>query len=28
VLYGVTLPKFGIPITWMSPYAGVGAGAL
>jgi outer membrane protein OmpA-like peptidoglycan-associated protein len=28
VLYGVTLPKFGIPITWMSPYLGVGAGAL
>ena len=27
-LYAFSLPKFGVPITWMSPYVGVGAGAL
>ena len=27
-LYAFKLPKLGIPITWMSPYVGVGAGAL
>ena len=27
-LYAFNLPKFGVPITWMSPYVGVGAGAL
>ncbi len=27
-LYAFNLPKFGIPISWMSPYLGVGAGAL
>ena len=27
-LYAFNLPKFGIPIPWMSPYLGVGAGAL
>ncbi len=27
-LYAFNLPKFGIPIPWMSPYLGVGAGTL
>ena len=27
-LYAFKLPEYGIPITWMSPYIGVGAGAL